>query len=355
MKNDILMDAIGMINDRAVSEAKNVFPAKKRPLGKTVLALAAALILSFAAALSAMAAADMDGAYQLLYAVSPSVAQLLKPVNMSCEDNGIRMEVISADITGSEAYIYISMEDVEGDRIDGTIDLYDSYDINRSFDCAAGCELVNYDEDTGKAVFLIHMETMDKDEEIRGGKITFSVRTLLSGKNIISEVLPVDLSQAAEPAETRLVAPELLRGTGSNGQLPVSTCFLALQEGGVYTPGDGAQITAMGYIDGQLHIQVRYDRQRDGKWYYDNHGFLTLLDENGEQVRMDCFEFWGGERVTHRTDWQVFSGYESYYQEYIVDIPPEELSGYRLYGDIWLCDTAIEGDWEITFRMENSK
>lgn len=354
MKTDVLVDAIGMMDEKFVDEAGRTSPNKRRSPGKVILAIAAAMILAFAASLSAMAAADVDGAYQLLYALSPSVAQILKPVNMSCEDEGVRMEVISADLSGDEAYIYISVEDMVGDRIDGTIDLYDSYDINRAFDCAASCELVNYDENTGKAVFLIHMENMNKGEKIRDGKITFSVRTLLSGKEVICGELPIDLTAAAREADAQVVSPELMRGTGSNGEYPDSTRFLAPVEGGVYTPGDGAQITAMGYIDGRLHIQTRFDRHRDGKWYYDNHGFLSLLNEKGEEIPMDCFEFWGGEVVTRRTDWQVFQGHECFYQEYIAEIPPEELENCRLNGDFWLCDTAIDGRWQVTFPLENN-
>ena len=247
-----------------------------------------------------------------------------------------------------------NVDGFEGSRIDGTIDLYDSYDINRAFDCAACCELVNYDESTGKAVFLIHMESMNEGERIRGGKITFSVRTLLSGKEVVSGELPVDLTLAEENAAAQSVSPELMRGTGSNGKYPDFTRFLAPVEGGVYTPGDGAQITAMGYIDGLLHIQTRFDRHRDGKWYYDNHGFLSLLNESGEEIPMECYEFWGGEVVTRATDWQVFQGHECFYQEYIADIAPEELGSCRLNGDFWLCDTAIDGRWQVTFPLENN-
>ncbi len=355
MKTDILTDAVGMIRDDYIADAHS-FTAKKRSRPfRTVVAVAAALTLTFAASLSAMAAADVDEAYRLMYALSPSVAQMLKPVCMSCEDNGVRMEVISADLNADEAYIYISMEDLIGDRIDSTIDLYDSYQINRNFDCAAGCELVNYDENTGKAMFLIHMQNMKEGEKIRGGKITFSVRELLSNKNVINEILPVDLTLAADNAPTQLVSPDRLRGTGFNGQWPESTLFLAPQEDGVYNTGAGAALTAMGYIDGRLHIQMRYDTYRDGKWYYDNHGFLQLLDENGEPAEMDCYEFWDGEMVTSRTDWQIMQRHQSFCQEYILDIPPEELSGYRLHADLWLCDTHMDGNWEVTFPLENDQ
>ena len=64
-----------------------------------------------------LAAADVDLAYDILYAVSPQTAQGLKPVRMACEDNGIRMEVIAADFRDNKAQILISMQDLAGDKL----------------------------------------------------------------------------------------------------------------------------------------------------------------------------------------------------------------------------------------------
>jgi len=343
MNTDNLMDAIGMIDGRFVADAHSPAAAKRSISrgARFAIAMAAALSLLFAASFSAVAAGS-DTAYRMLYSISPEIAQLLKPVSRSCEDEGIRMEVIAADVTGSEAYIYISMEDMTGERIDGTIDLFDAYEINRNFDCAAGCERIDYDEQTGKAIFLIHMQSMD-GSDIERGKITFSVWKFLSNKEVIEEVLPVDLSQVGEAEQTRKISPDLFRGEMCTDD------FLAPQEGGVYTPGKGAQITAMGYIGGRLHIQVRYDDM----WRTDNHGWVWLEDENGNRAECEEYQFWCGERTERISRREVFQGYEDFCQEFIFDIPPEELSQYRLHGDFMLCDTLVEGDWQVTFPLEN--
>ncbi len=341
MNEDRLMDAIGMIDEDIVADAHSSAAGKKTisRSSRFVIALAAALVMLFGASLSAVAAGS-DAAYRILYGFSPSVAQLVKPVNKSCTDNGIRMEVISADITGSEAYIYISMEDLTGDRVDGTIDLFDAYDINRNFDCAARCERISFDEETGKAMFLIHMQSMD-GKDIRRGKITFSVWKFLSRKNVINEILPIDLAAAGENAQTQTVSPDLFRGDIYYGEL------LAPQDGGVYTPGEGAQITAMGYIDGKFHVQIRYDEM----WRTDNHGWLSLEDANGNALECEEYQFWGGERKEHRSRREVFQGYESFYQEFVWDVTPEELAQYSLRAELWLCDTLVEGDWQVTFPL----
>lgn len=88
-------------------------------------AAAATIMLVFTMSVPALAAADYEPAYNLLYKVSPTIAQKLKPVRMSCEDNGIKFEVISAYVEGSEAKIFISAQDIDGDKIDETTDLFE--------------------------------------------------------------------------------------------------------------------------------------------------------------------------------------------------------------------------------------
>lgn len=92
-------------------------------------------------------------AYEFLYTLSPSAAQKLKPVSMISEDNGIKIEVISAYVESGEAKILISVQDLEEDRIDETTDLFDSFSINTSFDCSSSCENIKYDAETETAVF----------------------------------------------------------------------------------------------------------------------------------------------------------------------------------------------------------
>lgn len=110
-------------------------------------------------------------AYEFLYTLSPSVAQKLKPVSMISEDNGIKIEVISAYVESGEAKILISVQDLEEDRIDETTDLFDSFSINTSFDCSSSCENIKYDAET-KQPFLISISQWDK-YDIADEKITF--------------------------------------------------------------------------------------------------------------------------------------------------------------------------------------
>ena len=117
MNGDKIMNAIGMIDEELVAEAKN--PVKKRFGTKNVLALVAALIIIFAFAVTSNAVKPF---IRNLFKDTKQFVEILKPVNVSCISEGIKMEVVSANVAGNEAYIYISMQDLEGDRISSSFD-----------------------------------------------------------------------------------------------------------------------------------------------------------------------------------------------------------------------------------------
>ena len=150
MNIDKLSEAIGMIDDNMIKEAKETkkhtiaFPFRK-------LAVAAAIALVCFGSVPALAAADVEPAYHLLYSISPSLAQKFKPVNLSCIDQGIQVEVDSAYIHGNTAEAIICIKDLAGDRIDETVDLFDSYNIRNIKDSSGTCDLLEYSKDTGVA------------------------------------------------------------------------------------------------------------------------------------------------------------------------------------------------------------
>ncbi|MBQ4118193.1 MAG: DUF4179 domain-containing protein, partial [Oscillospiraceae bacterium] len=179
MNGDKIMEAIGIIDEELIAEAdKKIY--KRRISKKVILSLIAALIAFSALGITSFAKAYNASLDEVLYYAFPSVAQSLKPVNLSCEDNGIKMEVISADIKDNEAYIYVSMQDIMGNRIDKSIDLYDSYSLKIPYDQHGTCSKIGYDEETGKAAFLVNINS--RGNSIPKGKVTLSMNCFLSGK-----------------------------------------------------------------------------------------------------------------------------------------------------------------------------
>lgn len=304
-------------------------------------ALALAAVLMVMASVPALAA-NVPAVYHKLYQIAPGVAQYFKPVQMACEDNGIRMEVLGANIEGDTADILITVQDLTGDRLDASVDLFDSYSINRPFSCSAGCYQSDYDEETRTATFVIHLTQLD-GQKIDGDKLTFSVGRMLTGKKETSGVIGgIDLSMIDDQPQMQTVK---LRGWGGGDafceamEASQGTGVAAIQSEEILAqPTEGVAITAMGVVDGKVHVQSRYARIHET----DNHGFVYFLnEETGETLNpIGSFSFFGED------GWRG-DGWD----EDIFDCTPEELADYVLYGEFVTCDTLIEGEWEVTFPL----
>lgn len=332
MKTDKLVDAIGMIDERKILDAKIFTVKSRRKSLEKIASLAAAVLLCFTLSISVLAA-TVDPVYQILFNISPTAAQALKPINLACEDQGIRMEVISAAIYENEAVIYLSLQDLTDNRIDETPDLFDSYRINRPFDSEASCRFVSFDEETRTAAFLIHISQWN-NEKIEGDKITFSFTEFLSQKDTFDEKLSgLDLSKAAIAEETQ--KPESIRG-GGIGFLDEETDCLVPAAGGILSPVDGVTITNIGFIDNKLHIQIYFEDILS----YDNHGYIDLRDESGNKAEYYSISFWDDEKVGS-------------YDEIVYDISPEDIVNYQAYGYFVICKNRTKGNWQVTFPLVN--
>ena len=92
---------------------------------KISFAFVLAMILVTACVATAVAGAVSESFNSWLYKLWPEVALKLMPVDLSCEDHGIRMEVLSAAVNDSEVLISYTMEDLEGDRLfEGRTSIY---------------------------------------------------------------------------------------------------------------------------------------------------------------------------------------------------------------------------------------
>ena len=335
MKTDKLVDAIGMIDEKKILDAKLFTVKSRRKSPRKAVSWAAAVLLCFTLSISALAA-TVDPVYQILFNISPTAAQALKPVNLSCEDQGIRMEVISAAIYENEAVIYLSLQDLTDNRIDETTDLFDSYRINRPFASVASCSFVSFDEESRTATFLIHISQWN-NEKIEGDKITFSFTEFLSRKNMFDEKLSgLDLSKAAIAEETQ--KPESIRGSGGMGFVDDETDCLVPVAGGILSPLDGVTITNIGFIDNKLHIQIYFEDILS----YDNHGYIELRDESGNKAEYYSISFWDDEKVGS-------------YDEIVYDISPEDIENYQAYGYFVICKNRTKGNWQVTFPLENAE
>ena len=341
MTKEDLLAAIGEIDESMAMEAeegRKVYKVK----GK-LLAIAAAVLL-LTAATGALAAVNED-INALLYRVWPWASQALKPVNLSCEDQGIRMEVVSASLQGQEAFVTLTMQDVTGGRLDGTVDLFDSEMLHLPYDGSGTCTLLDYDEETRTASFAVYIRFSEQPSEM--DKVTVSVSRILTGKReTIVDLTP--LLGKIEEAET-VPVPNSVRG-GSAGTADGHSDIRVLNpENSLEIPvTEGVTFAGAGISDGILHVQLKYD----DIYHTDNHGFLTLTDKAGN-------DYGHGELPdgVSTVSWFVRETngivYSDSWQEYFFTEYPENLEELVLTGEFITADPAMEGDWQVTFPLES--
>lgn len=340
MRGSEFLDKMNLINPAYIEAAGSVQRRRTSGLKKWCLA-AACLCLAFCLAMPA-AAASVPAVYEALYAVSPAAAQFFKPVQLSCEDNGIRMQVASAYIHGDTAEIYVSLQDLEGERIDETTDLFDSYDIRTPLDCEGACQLSDYDPDSRTATFFVCVTTMN-GQNIQGDKLTFSVREFLSGKKTYQGILDgVNWDIIGQNAEVLTVDPQGCGGEKDfvEAYKNAKSAAVLKPTGTICSPVGGTALTGVGYVDGRLHVQMYYENIFET----DNHGYVFLVNrETGE--RIDCTG-----SILFRDDTK-----KNRYEDYIFDgIPEDALGSYALHGNFVTAPGSIKGNWSVTFPLENT-
>jgi len=308
-------------------------PRRRSFAPRRALAFTLAMILCLGIGTSALAASSADF-NDWLYAIFPGWAMYFRPVQLSCEDQGLRLEVTGIHIMGRQADILITLQDLTGDRLDESLDLFDSYSLDTPGDSSATCEFVGYDAESRSAAFRIRYTAQSN---IHANKLTFSLRRLLTGKEATATKLYLPLAEYSTAPETQLIGSRL-RGWGGSAALDRDSVAeqLVLLPGEEIMPlASGVNLTAAGYLNGKLRVQLLYeDILRT-----DNHGFLWLEDVHGNRLESTAsVAFW----AENKTD---------SYEEYFFDASPEAVQGYALCGDFTTCEQLIEGDWTITFPI----
>ena len=307
--------------------------------------IAGCLCMAFAIG---VAAATIPSFHKLLSMIGPDMASILQPLEISSEDNGIKMEAVAAMNDDETAVFYLTLQDLTGDRIDKTLYLRPG-DYSFTDTINYGWEIVNYDPTTKTATLRMLASGM---AGLNGKKVTFSLGPFIGKRQ--SDTVNTGISLANIP---RVSASETVN------------CHIKGLEGGDYEEfiEDGAikilrpdqmnlslpninfvHISNVGFIDGRLHIQIeRSDHGLDGEEY------LYLADSQGNPLH-NLKDYTYGE-IIFGTDESGDPVQGSKYKEYIFDIKNLNLNKTVLAGDFVTNENYITGNWKTTFKIQSVK
>lgn len=281
---------------------------------------------------------------RLLSIVSPHIALLLQPMEISSEDNEIKMEVVGAMNDDEMAVIYLTMQDLTGNRIDKTLDIYD-YSLTGFH--MFNCQMVNYEEITKTAT--LRMEA-NGGKKVNGKKVSFRIGSFLSDKRTFDAVeTGIKLSDIAATNTSQMVSLDMNNIPGGGGVL-----FKELKSEGrinvlktdqmnITLPKiDFMHISNMGYIDGRLHIQTKWMGEDA-----DDHGYLYFADNSGNKIDINPSNVYFG------TDEEGNTKYGRDYVEYIFDVDNINLNQVKLMGYFVSNGKYTTGNWKNTFKIQS--
>ncbi len=286
----------------------------------------------------------------------PEIADKLQPVNLSREDQGIRLDVHYIGVNGSSEYIVYSLLDLEADSRDGKINSSTAFD-NTIFTTASGKWFPAFIENSsictnkfnGQTTYarVIRYSRDDSDSVPDEARVVSINLTFVP----ISKSIGIDvISQVKEYAAEAdgVDSPELLRGS----------MFKENDYSWEPVPGNKAKVldytrpldiplyqtislTGAGWIDGQLHVQV-HDKDTELFAGSDHHRLEPSSNigiSSSPYVSNNGHLYWG-DNDDQCAEWC----------EYTFDISPEDLEQARSLS-VYITEytDVLYGDWTVEF------
>jgi len=323
--------------NRKLNDKKCVFDFKR-------VAITCSILLSLFVTVPVMAT-NFSSFERLLDTIDSRFESFLQPIQLISENKGIKMEVVSAMKDEDMIVIYVTLQDIEGNRIDETLDLNDSYRIKGLN--AYTSEVVNYNEQSKTATIRIQANSK---KNINNKIIEFSLDSFISNEKNISSSL--DNNILADNLENEVENPVKLNIDNISGgggilykEIINKKDIYILEKDKLnieFNEIACMNITNIGIINNQLHIQTKWDKSK-----YDNHGLLYLTDNEGNKINVSSAS------ISYSFDENGTTIYGNDYIEYIFDLKNINLNNINLNADIFYSENYIEGPWKTRFKIES--
>ncbi len=303
--------------------------------------------------------------YGLIERLSPRLADLFVPVQESSTRAGICMEVeaISLENGDRAVTVLLSFRDTLSDRIQGQIDLCDSYGLDESAGASwvtGGCSYVGYDQETGKSYYKVQLSA---DAPYERDKLTFRVRELLLRHEEENREIPLDITSEIsvrrisingrsgmdwdryrERMSLDMEEPEgfteriYIKNTESMPDDPRPSAWVLDGIPVSQCAEDDFTVTGLVYEDNVLRVQICM-----GELSHAHRYVIPYLKMDDGSERISWFSSsWAEEKGEER---MVFN-------EYYLPCTSQELETAALYGEFCRIEDSLEGNWKVTFRVE---
>lgn len=324
------------------------------------ISAAAAIALSAVLVVTATAAA-LGGFDWFIEKFNPSFGEIVEPVEVYCEDQGIRMEVIGAQKYENMAIVYLSLRDISGqNRLTERTDFRDGFSVtmNPRAQGAAGQadeviaagvawkqKLLYFDQKTNTVYYEFNI-TADSNSPLSDPLELGSFLIYFDEKDYANEPISISLSDP-DKAEFIPIREDQIWG-GMNMPDDRRNLTEALTPGyyAAMPHGEDDQwVSNVGILDGKLHVQTG---KIFGKEFGSSDMMLSLIAPDGELIACDYKLTFFGDGDNRLLDLKE-NDYDDAvykYEESVFSVNVEKLDGYTLCftGSVY---SGVKGRWKV--------
>ena len=273
----------------------------------------------------------------------PGVADKLKPVNLSCEKQGIRMNVISALVEDDKSWVVYSLQDLEGDRISRFAGM--DVDLSGNGDDTGYYCYLDHNQEEHK-VTCVHYEEYGEPYQPVDNHFAFKVEDIGREQVEKIDILPF-LKQYAKTSEG-VKAPEDASVYSTQGDVKYAWSVKVLEDTDPLNVSlyKDIYLTGIGWIDDQLHVRIQ-DRQQEKITIGSMSVYPVFLSAAG------YFSETGKECEMDQVEWSSAGDERKDLKEYIFDVRPDEVDKMELAA--WADDTVdVTRDvWEVQIPADS--
>lgn len=294
----------------------------------------------------------------------PNETVQMKPVNLSCEKNGIRLKVHSGLVKGNESWLVCSVQDVEEQYLDANLNSFLSDTVSTRLVETCSCYLLD-GATRGKEVYMLYTKSKEpvitEDRDVSVILDLLAVQHCAESANMASLVnlygkeeakgikapkLPLDypLDAAVKPQDLKILDPAQALDIPLFGD---PALFADYSPYGDISRFSDIRLTGIGWLDGQLHLQFRRPKGREipyrnGTHDYDSLDFsLSYIEDQPDTSVLAC----------QPLQWTENGNSDEIWMEYIFNGTPADIERQEICMTVALTDAVLDDGWTVEFPL----
>lgn len=264
----------------------------------------------------------------------PDLTDELIPINLSREDQGIRFEVVAGVVKGTHACFECSVQDLEGDRVN-------QYAVRCSrisdniVSTGKTSRMTDLSEDEANHKVTLRIQSrFHQPPEPEDGLCTIEFNRIETEYGLTTDLIPA-LKEYGTTSEG-IDAPEGLQEGWYESHSVTEDMKILDYTRPLNIPLRGIEkttVSAIGWIDGKLHVQTR-----------------TVEDPDPSEVATLTGRRTGS-YAYRRVYWTDADN--TRWDEYILTDTPEDMESAGLNAEITQITNRVDGDWSVSFPIDS--